>query len=267
MKYRLIAADMDGTLLNEEAELTTRTKTALIKAVEAGILFVTATGRPMVAAEKVNAIFEKDMPFITFNGAVIIMGKSRKTLMNKHLDFALAKEGYTIGASQNIPVIIWTGEQLWVSRECKEVSDYQEASSAKLSVIDEIDDLSERSVSKMLWIGSPEKISCLQNEMKTHFEGKLNCFTSLPIFLEFVSIEADKGTALAEIGRIYGIDRSEMIAVGDGYNDISMIKYAGLGVAMANAPKDVKAASGFVTLSNNDDGVAAVIEKYIIRNS
>jgi hypothetical protein len=69
---------------------------------------------------------------------------------------------------------------------------------------------------------------------------------------------------MAEVGRLYGIDRSEMVAVGDGYNDISMLSYAGLGVAMGNAPDDIKAVCGAVTLSNNDDGVADVIERYVL---
>jgi hypothetical protein len=83
-------------------------------------------------------------------------------------------------------------------------------------------------------------------------------------FLEFISNTAGKGTALEEIGKIFNIDKSEMIAVGDSYNDVCMLKYAGFGVAVENAPDDIKELCDYVTLSNNDNGVAAVIEKYIL---
>ena len=86
-------------------------------------------------------------------------------------------------------------------------------------------------------------------------------------FLEFVSIDAGKGAALAEIGRLFNIDRSEIIAVGDSYNDICMIEYAGFGVAVANAHDDIKAKSDYITLSNNEDGVAEVIDKLLLWNS
>ena len=263
MKYKLLATDMDGTLLNDKSELTERNKSAIVNAVEAGALFVAATGRSMSAVEFINALFDKDLPFITLNGTVVIMGKSRKLLVNMSLDFDLAKEVYQLGVSRDIAVIVWTGDRLWVSRECPDTINYQKVACEKMTVIEDFDMMKDQGISKVLWNGTPDIIDKYRIELSERYNGRLNCFPSRPTFLEFVSIKADKGIALEEVSRIFGIDRSEIIAVGDGYNDISMLRYAGLGIAMGNAPDDVKAACGNVTLTNNEDGVAEVVERYL----
>ena len=264
MKYKLIAADMDGTLLNDDSELSERTKIAITKTAQTGVLFVAATGRAMQGVENINALFGRDMPFIILNGASAVMGKSREVLFRKYMDPVLAKEVYDIGISRDIPIVLWTDKHLWVSREYKATSDYQRAYTADMKIIRDMDELKDEGIYKMIWFDTADNVSRFQIEMNEHFGGKLNCHSSRPIFLEFVSPDADKGSAMAEIGKIYGIDRSEMIAVGDGFNDISMLKYAGLGVAMGNAPDEIKAVCGHVTLSNNEDGVAAVIDEFIL---
>lgn len=264
MKYKLIASDLDGTLFNDESEISERTKSTVLRAVRAGAIFVTATGRAMSGAGQVNAFLDRDMPFITLNGAVVVMGKSGKLLVNRSLDFELAKEVYSLGVSHGATVVVWKGRRLWISRECEDARKYREIAGTYAEIVSDIDILREgEGVSKLLWIDSPENTKKAHLEMNRRFGERLNCYPSRPFFLEFVSLETDKAIAMDEVGRIYGIDRSEMIAVGDGYNDISMLKYAGLGVAMENAPDDVKAACAYMTRSNNDDGVAAVIEKYM----
>jgi len=264
MKYKLIASDLDGTLLNSESKLTPRTMGALLKAVEAGVLFVVATGRAVRGVEPLCGLFDKDLPFIVFNGASAIMCKSRRTLFNRFLDIALAKEAYNLGMSRGIPMAIWTDKRLWVSRYHETTEAYCNLYGMDQLIITDLDKLSGENIFKLIWIGSAENVRRYQSEMNEHFAGKLKCHSSMPQYLEFVSSEAGKGAALEEIGRLCGIDRSEMIAVGDGYNDISMLEYAGLGVAVENAPDDVKAVCDLVTLSNSADGVAAVIEEYIL---
>jgi hypothetical protein len=266
VKYKLIASDMDGTLVNEKSELSQRTKDAIIKTVKAGKLFVTATGRPLCNVEIVNSLFDEDMPFIVFNGAAAYMGKSKKLLFEKYLGFDLAKEAFEMGKNLGIPQIVWTGPRLWASYLCKETEMYRDFSGTGMSVVDDLDTLKGKveGISKVLWIDDPENVKRFSREMGEHFGERLTCLSSMAHFFEFVSREAGKGAALAEIGKLYSIDRSEMIAVGDGYNDVSMLEYAGFSVAMENAPDDIKTMCDHVTLSNNDDGVAVVIEKYIL---
>jgi len=265
LKYKFIASDLDGTLLNDASEISERTKFAILRVVEAGAVFVAATGRGMSGVAQVNALFDRDMPFITLNGAMVVMGKCGKLLVNRHLGFELAREVFDLGVSLGVSVVVWTGRRLWVSRECEDTISYQGVAGTGMGVISDIDEIrEEEGVSKVLWIDSPDSIRRFHREMSGRYGDRLNCYPSQPVFLEFVSLDTDKAIALEEIGKVYGIDRSEMIAVGDGYNDVSMLKYAGLGVAMGNAPDDVKAVCGFVTRSNNEDGVAAVIEEFML---
>jgi len=264
MKYKMIAVDLDGTLCDDRSEITERTNSAVQKAIEAGILFVISTGRAMCGVERINALFDKDLPFITLNGAVVVMGKSLKVLASMYLDFALAKEVFELGVSCCAAVVVWTDKGLRASRECEETRYYRGISNTQMTVTRDFGELKDERVSKVLWIGAPDEIDRYRIEMNKRYAGKLNCYPSRPEYLDFVSLNADKAIAMEEIGRIFDIDKSEMIAVGDGYNDISMLKYAGLGVAMENAPDDVKAVCGYVTLSNNEDGVAAVIEKFLL---
>jgi len=277
MKYKLIASDMDGTLVNSKSELTERTKSAIIKAVEAGVYFVTATGRPFSNVQIVNNLFDKDMPFIVFNGAAAYMGKSEKLLFERFLDFPLAKEAFDIGQEKGIAQIVWTGPRLWANRRCEETNRYQNlCEGLDMSIVTDLaliktvrwepppvkDEV--KGFSKVLWIDHPNTIKKLSVEMCAHFGDRLKCVSSMAHFLEFVSRDAGKGTALAEIGKLLNIDKSEMIAIGDGYNDVCMLEYAGLGVAMENAPEDIKAKCDHITSSNDKDGVAEVIEQFIL---
>ena len=274
MKYKLIATDMDGTLVNDRSELTERTKAAILAAVEAGVLFVTATGRPFSNVQEVNNLLDRDMPFIVFNGAEGYMGKSGKLLFEHFLDFEVVKEAFDIGQKLGVSQIVWTGPVLWANRRDDSTSAYEAVCDGLEMRI--VEDLAEirgevKGFSKVLWIAEPATVKEQLVEMRTHFgastgtvsagNSRLKCVSSMSHFLEFVSVNAGKGTALAEVGRLFGIERSEMIAIGDANNDLCMLEYAGLGVAVANAADDIKARCDYVTSSNNDDGVAEVIEK------
>ena len=266
MKYKLVATDVDGTLVNDRSVFTPRTLTAVRDAVDAGVIFVVATGRPMCAAEELTTLTDKDMPIILYNGATVFMSKSRKVLTHDYLDFDLAKEVYEMSIARNVASALWVDEHLMATRNCKFVKAYQSLSDVDVTIISDMEAVRGHGISKIVWLDTTEVIARLQTEMKEHFGDRLNCHFALAQVLEFVGPETSKAKALAEIGRMYGIDRSEMIAIGDGFNDISMIRYAGLGVAVDNAPAGVRDAADYVTLSNNDDGVADVIEKFILSN-
>jgi len=267
MKYKLIASDVDGTLVNDDLELSERTKNAIIKTEEAGVLFVAATGRPFSNVQIVNNLLSKDMPFIVFNGAAAHMGKSGKLLFEKFLDFDLAIEAFNIGQKLGVPQIIWTGPRLWANRTCDETIYYSKLSHGmEMTITTDLAAIRDevKGVSKVLWIEPPDIVKKHSVEMNSHFGGRLKCVSSMPHFLEFISNDAGKGAALAEIGRLFGVDRSEMISIGDGFNDVCMLEYAGFSVAVDNAPDGVKAVCDYVTSSNNDDGVAEVIERFVL---
>ena len=262
MNYKLLAADMDGTLLNDDSALTQRTITALQAAMDKGVLFVPSTGRPLCAMEQINTAFSDDLPMILYNGAKVMTGKSNWVLFSQNLDFRCAQEAFAEGVRRGIPVTAWAGERLFASDDYESVQSYRAISGMDLTVVADMEPLRELGVTKVLWI-VPNAVR-YQDEMNAYFGGAVNCHASRPYYLEFVDARASKGLALEAVGRHYGIGPSEMIALGDGYNDVSMLEYAGLGIAMGNAPEDIKAICQGVTLSNNEDGVAEAIERYVL---
>jgi Cof subfamily protein (haloacid dehalogenase superfamily) len=119
-------------------------------------------------------------------------------------------------------------------------------------------------VAKCLIVGEPTRLAVLEKEMYEHLKDRMGVFRSEPYFLELVPKGIDKAQSLSVLLGEIGMRREEMICVGDGFNDLSMIRYAGLGVAMANAQDVVKENADYITLSNEEDGVAAVVEKFIL---
>ena len=265
MNYKLLAADMDGTLLNSESIMTQRTREAILAAMDRGVLFVPSTGRPMGGMRKVLAAFNSDLPLVLFNGAMAVTAKSNRVLFSQGLDFSCAEVIFAQGVSRGYSVVAWAGERLFVNRDIEEITEYQRKSGAELHVVSDMEPLRPYGVTKMLWIIPPEDGPRCRAEMLALLGDRVNCYTSCPHLLEFVDEKASKGLALAAVGAAYGIAREEMIAVGDGYNDVPMLEYAGLGVAMGNAPEDIKGMCQAVTLSNDEDGVAKVIEEFILR--
>lgn len=261
---RLLAADMDGTVLNDNREISSRTQAAIHSWVAAGRHFVPTTGRPMVAMNKISDLFKEDMPFIVYNGAMAIMHRSKEILFSINLDPALVPEIYQLGTNRNIPVIIWCQEQLYVNKDCEPVRLYEEATNAPFKVLDspgQLKELADIGITKMLWIDYPDRVLIHQKDMRAHFGDKLNCHASWPTLFEFVDPSASKAAAMEKLGKKLGVLREEMAAIGDGYNDLSMLRYAGYSIAMGNAPDDIKAECDYVTLNNNEDGVAVWIEQ------
>ena len=117
---------------------------------------------------------------------------------------------------------------------------------------------------KFLMTGEPKQIFDAQKELRQQLGGRLNIFRSEPFFLEIMPPEIDKAYSLGKLLEFLGRDKSEMICCGDGFNDLSMIRFAGLGVAMENAQKEVKEAADFITYSNDADGVCHVVNKFML---
>jgi Cof subfamily protein (haloacid dehalogenase superfamily) len=266
MAYKLMAVDIDGTLLDSKGKLTEETKKAIKLGVDNGLIFTISTGRPIQGVEHLNSLLNLDLPFITYNGAIVVMGKSKKVLYERNLTFEDAKVIVDLGRKYKTTMIIWADNKLFVTEINDRTEKYKEISKVEPVLINNIDGLIKNGVTKILWYDEIEKIEEYQAEMVKFLDGRVNYHTSNPMFLEFVDINASKAIALEKIGEHYGISQGEMIAVGDGLNDLSMIEYAGLGVAMANAGQIIREKADFITLSNDEDGVAHVIYKFVLND-
>ncbi len=262
MKYRLIAVDMDGTLLNSHGRITEKTIAAIHKVVEKGVLFTICTGRPIQGVERYYDVLDTNSPVITYNGAMIVMGRSREILYKQDLGPGDARDVMKWGRKLGATFIAWSDNKLYASELNDRVHDYR-----KLSLVDPIlitneEELSNNGVTKFLWYDDTDRIRYFQEVLADKLgEGVTYC-TSKPTFLEFFNSKVSKAVAMEKIGEHFGIRREEMVAIGDGFNDLSMIEYAGLGVAMGNAPDELKKKAGYITLSNDEDGIVHFIDEF-----
>lgn len=273
MGYKLICMDMDGTLLNDKKEVSERSKKAINKAHELGVKVVIATGRIFVSAEFYGDIIGVKAPIIASNGAYVREKDSDKAIYEKGLGYENYQLVIDLLKKYDIVPHFYTEDTIYTEKLVHSSLAYKNANKTlpinrqvKIEVVDDWSRLfAERNpkiIKAMAVADDAKKIK----EAKDEFI-KLNKFqvvSSMKNTFEVMAKSTSKGNALKKICDYYGIDRNEIISIGDNENDISMIEFAGLGVAMGNAEQIVKNIADYITTTNEEDGVAKVIEKYII---
>lgn len=264
MVYKLMAVDIDGTLLNSRDIITEETKKAVRLGVENGLIFTISSGRSVQGVKKIVEELDVNIPLILYNGAMAMLGKSKEVLYRQNMSPEDTRTVVELGLKYGTTVIVWSDNTLYVNKLNDRVEKYSELNQAEPVLITDMDETVRKGATKVLWYDEVETINRYEKEVGKFLSDSINYHTSKPIFLEFVDKRATKALAMEKIGEHYGIKREEMIAVGDGFNDLSMIEYAGLGVAMGNAPDAIKEKADFITLSNDEDGVAHVIYKFFL---
>lgn len=264
MNYKLIAVDIDGTLLNSNGEISPYTIECIHKCHNNGIKFVLSTGRPLVGVLELLDKINIDIPIITFNGSEVLKGKSKEIIYQNNLNSNDSKYIFQLGLTKVDLVVAWVDNQLYVNTNNSKADFYANIANTKFNLIQDIEKLFIKGSNKILWYDNESTIQKLSIEISSIIPNSTNFHTSRPYFLEFVDKNSSKAIAMQKLGEYFNINSSEMIAIGDGFNDISMIKYAGLGVAMGNSPLEVKNISNFVTKTNDEDGVAYAITKFVL---
>ncbi len=268
MKYKLLALDLDDTLLNEEFTITSRNQAAIQKVVDRGLLVTIATGRMFRSTLPYAQMLDIDLPLVTYHGALIKKAASGEVLRHRAVPFDLASKLLKLGDERDIHFNLYLDDHLYVREENENSAYYQTIASIPLQEVGPLFDfLNQQNMepTKLTIINmEPEYLNRLQEELRQKFYPELSILQSRPYFLEITHREATKGQALKFLADREGLDRDSIIAVGDSYNDVDMLQFAGLGVAVANAPEEVKKAADLVTQANTEDGVAKFIEDYLL---
>ncbi|MCI6671686.1 MAG: Cof-type HAD-IIB family hydrolase [Prevotella sp.] len=267
-KYKMLVLDLDGTLTNAKKEITPRTKAALMQAQERGVRVVLASGRPTygivpLAEELELARYEGFI--LAFNGAKIIEYSTQEVVFEQTLSPEIVPHLYEAAHQTGMTILTYQGEGIAATNKEDEYVAI-EAFINKMPVV-QYDDFPHQIVypiNKCLIVGEPQKLHTLELSIAKEMNGRISVYRSADYFLECVPLNVDKAASLERLINRIDIEREEIIACGDGHNDLSMIAYAGLGVAMENATDQLKAHAGFITLSNEEDGIAHVIEKFLI---
>ncbi len=266
--YKILVLDLDGTLTNKKKEITARTKETLIKAMEKGIIVVLASGRPTYGivplAEEIG-LAKYGGYILSFNGGTIINWATKEVIFEKLLNKNMISPSYEMAKKHGVEIVSYMDQDIVTEAKENKYVDY-EAFLNKMPVRQVGDFVNELtgSVNKCLIVGDADNLIPLEQIMKDELGTDMNIYRSEPFFLELVPHGIDKAASLNLLLERLSLTKEHMIACGDGYNDLSMIELAGLGVAMENANDTVKAAANYITLSNEEDGVAHVIEKYLL---
>lgn len=273
-RIKMIGLDLDGTLLTDKKELTDRTKAALRRAIELGITVLVASGRPWMGVPEELRNFPGMRYALTSNGARIIDTKDDRVIEEHLLSPELALKALAVcGKYDTLQEVYFDGQgyapedqMAYVEKYHRNPSmcEYMRKTRLPVKDIRKLVEQENRGLDKVqaLFADMDERETAWK---ELEQEKGLELVGSLQYNIEINAAGVNKGTGLVNLGRMLGIRRKEIMAFGDGDNDIAMLREAGFGVAMANADEQVKAAADYITLSNEEEGVAEAIERLVLK--
>lgn len=262
--YKLIAIDIDDTLINDDRQVTARTKQALELAIKQGVIVTLATGRMYTSAQKIALQIGLLVPLITYHGSLVKNIMDSKVLYERAVPRDAACKLLHYCDKHNIHLQLYIDDKIYAREENQKLLDYAQISDTSYTIETNLERLLTSSPTKILVIDEPKRLDKIAVEWKELLNSEVHITKSKPYFLEITHYEGTKGRALRHLANHFGCSLEETIGIGDSWNDHDLIETAGLGVAMGNAVDSLKAIANYVTKSNNDEGVCHVIEKFVL---
>ncbi len=265
---KLLVLDLDGTLTNDKKEITPRTRATLMKLQQQGVKLVLASGRPTYGV--VPLAEELDMAnyggyILSYNGGTIINCQTNEYLHQSSLEPQYIPEIYDFAKKGGMEILSYKDEFIVSEDANNEYVKYESMlTKMQIKAVDCFKTAMKEDVSKCIITGSPEELALMEKEMQDIYEGKMSIYRSEKFYLEINPMGIDKANSLRMLLSKLDMTEENMAACGDGFNDLTMIQLAGLGVAMENAQDTVKEAAQYITTSNEEDGVADFVEKYLL---
>lgn len=266
MTYRLVAIDLDDTLLNDQLQVTTATREALTEAIARGVHITIATGRMFASAQQIARQIGLNVPIITYQGSLIKNLIDGNVLYERSVPPEASLKLYEFCTARGFHLQTYIDDKLHTPSDNDRIKAYAKESNIPYTVVPDFEKLvaSGAKQTKMLMIDEPAKLDAIIDELRELLGPDVHVTKSKAHYLEFMHREGTKGHALRFLANHYDIPMEETIAMGDAWNDREMIEAAGLGIAMENGVPGLKALAGYITRSNNDEGVRHAIEKFIL---
>lgn len=264
MDYKMIAIDLDDSLLDNDLMISPKNKEALYRAIEQGVIITIATGRMYISALVYAKQLGLDVPLITYQGGLVKSALSGQVLYNKSVPIDISQKIIGMARSKDAHLQIYIEDDYYFEKNNSYSEGYGKNVGVMGKEVGPLDVFLTLEPNKLIIIQEPEKILELKDLFDETFGEEIEINISKPQYLEFTHKDASKGKALQHLAMSKGIDRENIMAIGDSYNDISMMRFAGLGVAMDNAPDDVKKWADYITGANYEDGVAQAINKFVL---
>jgi len=268
MSKKLLALDIDGTLTNTQKDITPATLEKIIETQEKGHIVAIASGRPLPGIRKIADTIELDRfggYVLAFNGGRIVDYSTGEVVYQAVLDNDVVRDIYDYCLKAGCGMVTYDGDRVITGTDIDGYMTF-EASINHMEImrIDNFREYIDFPLNKCLLTADPDKAEKIEQELAEKFGDQLNIFRSEPYFVEIMPPNVHKATSLEKLLEVLDMDRKDLVACGDGYNDLTMIEYAGVGVAMANAQDIVKEHADYITLSNDEDGLVPVVDKFIL---
>lgn len=266
--YKLIAIDMDGTLLKEDKTISSETFKAIDKATDKGIKVVLATGRPLEGIKRylkeLNLMKDTDYALV-FNGALVQNTSTGEILVKNTLKGSDYKYLYEISKELKVNIHAFSKEGCITPKLSKYTQVEGDINKIPIHIkpVEAVD--KDEYIMKVMMIDEPEILDKAINSLPKELYEKYTVVRSTPYFLEFLNKHSNKGEGVKALANTLNIKREEVMCIGDAGNDLHMLEYAGLGVAMGNAYEEAKEVADYITKTNEEDGVAYAIRKFALR--
>lgn len=267
MQYRLLALDLDGTVVNHDLTVTPRVRKAIEAAQRAGVIVTIATGRMYGAAMPFAQLLDIQAPLICYQGAVIQNASDAHIRFAATMPGAATAEAIAYLLANDIFVVAYIDEVLHIAEKRPELDIYlsYHPEGAEVRVCDDLQAVVHaHAPTKVLFVAQPEQVAPLLADLATRVGDRLVTTQSHALFGELTALGVNKGVALAELARQLDIPRDAVVAIGDQANDLEMVEWAGLGLAMGNAIAPLKAVANHILPTISEDGVAVAIEQFIL---
>lgn len=268
MDYNIIVLDLDGTLTNRDKVITPRTKAALMKAQEAGKIVVLASGRPTAGVQPLAEELELacfGSYILSYNGGMITDCRTGEAVFSALLPLESNQKIIGLAKEHRVDILTYEGGDIITNNaKCPYAVIESNINHLPLRQVDDMEKYVNFQVPKFLMLDDGDYLAAVEAKVKAAMGRDYSVYRSEEFFLEIMPKGIDKAQSLERLLAHLHMSKDEMIACGDGYNDLSMIRYAGLGVAMENAVLPVRNAADYITASNNEDGVGLVVEKFML---
>jgi len=261
LPFELIALDLDYTLLTDAHTISPRNLAAVQRCSAQGARVVAVSGRMFCSTIRYVHALGLDTPAITYNGAFIKQGRTGDVLLSETLDLAVAKSLVALSAREELHLNYYLDDTLYVAKETPWGELYSQRTGVPMHPVGDLCALTDRAPTKALIVDEPARIAALYDALRPHYGERSYMTISNAEYLEFMPAGVNKGKALAVVADYYHIPRARVATFGDANNDIPMLEWAGIGVAMANATPDALAVADRIAPRYDADGVAAVLEE------
>jgi len=254
------ACDLDGTLIGRDATLRPRTLAAISRAQDAGIPVLVATGRMFRSVEPYLERARIQEPVVCYQGAAVVDPRSREFLLHEPLELGIAREAVAWLLAHDLAPNVYVDDQLYVAEETEYSRAYSSFQSLPVTAVGDLLAWLARPPTKLVAVAEPERLAEVRVDLEEVFGGRLFITTSLPHLLELGHLGASKGSGIAFVAELLGIELGKVIAFGDGENDVELLAEVGLAVAVEGGHPRLQAIADRTCPGPHEEGVASVIE-------